>query len=141
MGLAIALANQLQQMMIVDVLDFVSKDYKAAINLIQLAALEVISKLLASQTQCVTARVLAKNELRIRNADRLWSHDLVRQAVLEHSVLVNAGLVRKRIAPDDGLIRLHRNSGNLLEHLARRVKLFGGNRGVVRIFVRSHSQR
>ena len=37
-------------------------------------------------------------------------HDLVGRALLEHAVLVDAGLVRERVAPDDRLVGLHRRS-------------------------------
>jgi len=47
MAFAVSLANHLQQMMIVHMLDLVCQNYKLAIDLIKLAALEVIAELLA----------------------------------------------------------------------------------------------
>ena len=46
-------------------------------------------------------------------------HDLVGRALLEHAVLVDAGLVRERVAPDDRLVRLHRVAGQARDQAAR----------------------
>ena len=43
-------ADQFEQMVIVHVLDFIRKDYKLAIDLIQFAALKAISQLFATKT-------------------------------------------------------------------------------------------
>ena len=49
------------------------------------------------------ARVLSKDEVRVVEPDRLRRHDLVRQRVLQHAVLVDAGLVRECVGADDRL--------------------------------------
>ena len=45
-------------------------------------------------------------------ADGLGAHDLVGFAMLQHAVLVDAGLVRERIGADDRLVGLHRIAGD-----------------------------
>src|SRR5208282_447389 len=130
--------NQFQQMTVLHLLDAVGKHYKPAIDLIEFAALKLVSQLFAAQSQSVAAGVLAQHEPRVRCSHRLWRHDFVGQWILEHAVLVNAGLVRKCIAPGDGLVGLHRNARNLRQHLAGSIKMFAGDCGLVGIAVRTH---
>src|SRR5438132_13347705 len=52
----------------------------------------------------VTPRVLAERK-RHPDADVLRIDDLVRARVLQHPVLVDAGLVRERVCADDRLVR------------------------------------
>ena len=47
----------------------------------------------------------------------------------------------KGITSDDCLVRLHRNSRNLFQQLARRIKLLSRNARLVCVTVRTHSQR
>ena len=120
MAFAIRFAHQFEQMMIVDRLDLIGKHHKEAINFIELAAVKMITKLFATQTQCMPPGMFAQHQLRIRHADRLRGHDFVGQAIFKHAILMDAGFVRERIAPDDGFVRLHRNAGNFFQQLAGR---------------------
>src|SRR4051812_14885846 len=43
----------------------------------------------------------------IRHADVLGAHDLVSATILQDPVLMDAGLVRKGVPADDGLVHLH----------------------------------
>ena len=52
------------------------------------------------------AAVLAQHQLAFGHADRLRIDDLVGGAFLQVAVLMDAGLVRERVAPDDGFVRL-----------------------------------
>ena len=59
------------------------------------------------------ARRAARSAGRARAARPVWPtscgpHDLVGARVLQHAVLVDAGLVREGVAADDGLVRLDR---------------------------------
>ena len=135
MGLAVGFVDQAEQVVIVNVLDLVGEDYEFAIDFVQLAALEMVAELIAAQAEGVASGVLAEDQLRIRDADRLRGHDFVGQAVLQHAVLMNAGFVRERVASDDGLVRLHRNFGDLLQQLAGGIEVLAGNAGGVRILV------
>src|SRR5207245_6617964 len=52
-------------------------------------------------------------------AGLFWAHDLVRQAVLHHAVLMDAGLVRKRVAADHGLVGRGEDAREVRQQLAR----------------------
>src|SRR5215470_6227866 len=110
-------------MMIRHLLDLVRQNDKAAIDFIKLAPIELIAELFASQAERVAPGVLPEHELGIRNPDRLWRHDLIGKGILKHAILVNAGFVRKSIAPDDRLVGLNRYTCNFAQHLACRIKL------------------
>ena len=57
--------------------------------------------------------MLAQHQLRLRQADVLGVHDLVGGALLEHAVLVDAGLVGEGVLADDGLVALHLHAGDV----------------------------
>src|SRR5439155_14059300 len=52
-------------------------------------------------------------ELAARQPDGLRGHDLIRQRVLDHAVLVDPGLVGERVSADHGLVRLDREPGEI----------------------------
>ena len=124
--------------MIGHVLDLVSQDHESAINFIQFATIELVTELFAAQTEGMAPGMLAEHQPRIGNPNRLRSHNFVGQRILQHAILMNAGFVSKRIASDDRLVRLDRNAGNLTEHLARGVKVFADNAGVIGVVVGAH---
>src|SRR5208282_4404307 len=130
--------DQFKQMAVLNLLDAVGKNYKSAIDLVQLAALKLVSQLFTAQRQRVPAGVLAQHQSRIGHAHRLRRHDFVGQRILEHAILVNSGLMRKRIAASDGLVWLHRDTCDFRQRLAGSVQLFGGNCGFVRITVAAY---
>jgi hypothetical protein len=76
--------------------------------------------------------MLAQHERRLRHADILRPHDLVSPAILQHPVLMNAGLVREGVPADDGLVGLDALAGDFRQHLARCVQLFADNTGLDR---------
>ncbi len=47
---------------------------------------------------------MAHDERGLACADRLGTHDFVGSGVLQHAVLVDAGLVREGVGADDGLL-------------------------------------
>src|SRR5262249_45836760 len=59
----------------------------------------------AGARERMPARVLAERK-RHRQSELLGIHDLVRLGVLEHPVLVDAGLVRERVRAHDRLVSL-----------------------------------
>ena len=85
--------------------------------------IERVADLLAPALHRVTARVLAEHQRRLRHADFLGPHDFVGAAILQHAVLVDAGFVRERIAPDDRLVGLDALAGQRRQQLAGRVDL------------------
>ncbi len=56
--------------------------------------------------------MLAEHEIGLGEADVLGPHDLVGPRLLEHAVLVDAGLVGEGVAADDRLVALHLNAGD-----------------------------
>src|ERR1700704_7104112 len=79
---------------------------EAAERRIEFLPRELNTSLGARTRKCVSARVLAERK-RHAYADVARIHDLVRPLVLQHPVLMDAGLVRERVCPDDSLVRLH----------------------------------
>mmetsp|Transcript_39877 Transcript_39877/g.66886 ORF Transcript_39877/g.66886 Transcript_39877/m.66886 type:complete len:231 (-) Transcript_39877:840-1532(-) len=70
----------------------------------------------------MAARVLAQDDARsilAQDADERGVDDLVRGLVLEHAVLVDAALVRKRVGAHDGLVRLDGHAGVVHHHAGR----------------------
>ena len=57
-----SIANQFEQMMIFDLLDFVRQADKAAINIVERAAVELVAELFAAQAKRMTPRVLTQHE-------------------------------------------------------------------------------
>ena len=54
--------------------------------------------------------MFAQGKGRAGQTNVFGAHDLEGFCVLEHPVLVNAGLMRKRVLTDDGLVELHREA-------------------------------
>ncbi len=69
--------------------------------------------------------MFAQHERVCRNAHGLGRHDLVTQRIADHPVLMYAGFVRKSVAADNRLVRLHGKADDLREHLTGRVNLAG----------------
>ena len=66
----------------------------------------------------VTAGVLAEHDLAAGLPHCCGVDDLVGRALGQHAVLMDAGLVGERVAPDDGLVRRHRVAGQAGDHTA-----------------------
>ena len=126
----VGVANQFQQVMIFDVLDLVGQPHKAAVDVIECAAVKLVAELFAANVERVTTGMLAQHQLRIGHAHGLRRHNLISQRILEHAVLVDSRLVREGVASGNSFIRLHGHAGNFAEHLA-------GGRRVVRPRCRS----
>src|SRR5260370_573464 len=88
-------------MAVLHLFNAVGKNHKPAIDLIEFAALKLMSELFATQSQRVAAGVLAQHQSRIGHAHRLWGHDFVGQRILEHAILVNSS--RNAFAHEAGI--------------------------------------
>src|SRR5215211_1115185 len=88
-------------------------------------ALDVVAELLEGVLECVAARMLAEEDVRSFEADVFLGHDLEGPPVLEHAVLVDARLVQKGVAPDDGLVRRNLVARDVGDHAARVGELAG----------------
>ena len=67
----------------------------------------------------VAARQLAEHDLVGAPAHVFGAHDLVGVARLQHAVLVDARRVRERVRADHRLVRLHDETGDLRDELAK----------------------
>src|SRR6266705_730047 len=87
----------------------------------------------------MTTRMLAQDQFVCRNSHGLRSHDFVAQRITDYAVLVNSGFVRKRIAPDNCLVRLHAEADNLREQLTGRIDFAGIYAGFKRQPISAHA--
>ena len=80
---------------------------------------DLVAEVHQRRLQRVAAGVLAEHD-RVRRvqADRLGRHDLVGRALLEHAVLVDAGLVLEGVAAHDRLVGLHAVAGQARDQAA-----------------------
>ncbi|MNV72821.1 hypothetical protein D3C71_1659360 [compost metagenome] len=62
--------------------------------------------------------MLAEHQLALLQPNRLRRHDLVRRLLLQHAVLVNAGLMRESVGADDRLVPRHDHAGQLADEAA-----------------------
>src|SRR5690606_10512384 len=92
-------------------------------RVLQLLFGERVAQLLHAIAEGVAAGVLAQHQRRLGQADADWVHDLVRLAMLEDAVLVDARLVGEGVLADDGLVALDHDAGQRRDHAARRVQL------------------
>src|SRR5215204_7174055 len=102
-----------EQVLVVDILLAVGEPGEPAVCVLKLRRFERKPEFFEAAGERVPARVLAEDDAVRRHADRLWRHDLVAERIREHAVLVYSGLVRKGVAPHDGLIRLYPEADDL----------------------------
>src|SRR5215469_11465461 len=78
----VRVADEFEQVMILDVLDLVGEADEAAVDIVERPTIELIAELFAPHTESVTAGVLAQHQFRVRHAYRLRRHDFVGQRIL-----------------------------------------------------------
>ena len=84
--------------------------------------------------------MLADDKVALGAAHGLRRHDLVGLAVLEHAVLVDAGLVGKGVGADDGLVVRDGLADDHGEQAAGGVELLGLNVAFEAVVVLAHAQ-
>src|SRR5215217_7340185 len=104
-------------------------------------ALDVVAELLEGVLEGVAARVLAEENVRPFEADVFLRHDLERPPVLEHAVLVDARLVQKGVATDDGLVRGNLVACDVGDHAACVGELAGLDADIGPVEVRARGER
>ena len=85
----------------------------------------MIAQCLGAIGQGGAAAVLAQHQIGLGQAHVLGPHDLVGAALLEHAVLMDAGLVGKGVAADDRLVALHLNARDVRHQTAGRHEPLG----------------
>ena len=81
------------------------------------------AQLFQSMPQRRAAGVLAQHQMRLGHAHQRGSHDLVAERVGQHTVLMNAGLVRKSVVAHDCLVGRRAKGDDLAQHLAAGIEL------------------
>ena len=89
---------------------------------LQLVAVQTVAQLFEPVTQGVTPAQLAEHEGRA-GANLPRFHDLERPPVLEHPVLVDAGVMREGIGPDHRLVGLYEHARELRDEARRAIEL------------------
>src|SRR5581483_2130885 len=92
---------------------------EAAERLVEGLPVDLEAELLERVAKRVAPGVLAEHDLVGLEADVAGVHDLVGAALLEHPVLVDAGLVREGVTAHDRLVRLHWVAGEARDEAAR----------------------
>ena len=120
-----ALVDQRQQILVEDLALAVGQGGELPIDLRELQLAQVVAQLAVASLERVAARVLAEHERRARDPDHLGPDDLVGQPVLQHAVLMDAGLVGEGVPADDRLVGLREAAGEVGKQLAGAVDLAG----------------
>ena len=81
-------------------------------GVVQRVLAQLVAQPLELFAEGVAAGMLAHDERGLGHADALGGHDLVGLGILQHAVLVDAALMRERIAADDRLVVLHREGSD-----------------------------
>ena len=76
------------------------------------------------------AGVLAQHQTGLRNPNHFGPHDLIGLIVLEHTVLMDTGFVRKGVGPHNGFIGLDGNAGIVTDQFTDPGQLGGVDIGI-----------
>ncbi len=94
---------------------------KALIDLFKLLCVQDVAQLYQPVAQASAAGTSREHDLRVGHANVPRVDDLVGGALLEHTVLVDAGRVGKGVRPNDRLVGLHRDARQLADQPADRI--------------------
>ena len=109
----LCLARQAQHVRVVDVFLRVRQRHHQAVAARQFVVGERHAQFRQPRTQRVAAGMLPQHQPVRRHAHRFRRNHLIRQRILQDSVLVDARLVRERVRAHHGLVRRHRHARNL----------------------------
>src|ERR1035441_2938154 len=85
--------------------------------------------------------MLAQTQMCLGNSDQCGCHDLIAERVGQHSMLMNARLVRKCVIAYDGLVWRGAKGDDLPQHLARRVQVIELDASRNAIAISAHIER
>ena len=100
---------------------FVGHLQEAVIDLLELLFVQRVAQFGQPVAQPGPARPRRQDDLRVGHTYVVGADDLIGGALLQHAVLVDAGGVREGVGSHDGLVRLHRDAGQLADQTADRV--------------------
>ena len=124
-GAADLLLDESDNVTVENVLFLIGEDLELLEDDLKLFAIEMVSKIPCAVRERRAAAVFAQNKVRFRETDIFRSHDFVSAAILEHAVLVDPSLVRKRVSPDDRFVALHVEACDFGKKSADRDQPFG----------------
>jgi hypothetical protein len=127
--------------LVVDVLLAVGRRLEAHEGVFEPVAGDFVAEILELVDEGVAAGVLAHDQGGLLHADAFRRHDLVGLGVLEHAVLMDAGLVGEGVAADDRLVVLHRERGRGRHQLGGARQHGGVDAGPERQHVIAHLHR
>src|SRR5882724_11498034 len=87
--------HNIQQIGIIKRLLLICHNHKTIISNLQLFSIQTMTKLAQASIQTMPSRMFPHNQLCLRPAHRLRSHNLIGETILEHAILMNTSLVRK----------------------------------------------
>ncbi len=120
------LLNQGHDVAIVDLFLLIRQNLELVEDLLQLFRSDAEAERAGTVRKSRAATVFPKHQVGFGKANIFGSHDFIRAAFLEHSVLVNARFVRECVASYDGFVALHFEASDLAEQ-----RLVGTNRSVL----------
>ena len=103
----------------------ISEFFKASEGIVEVITIELIPQLLKACADGTATTELAQADAVIGQADGSGINDFVGEAVLQHTVLVDAGFMGKGIGTHDGFVGLHRHAGEVGDQARGFVNLLG----------------
>ena len=108
----VAAVDQSDDVGVVDVFLLVGEGDEVVEDLLKRLVVELVAQFGHPVAEGMPAAVLAQHEVRADEADVFRPHDFVGGALLQHAVLVDAGLVGEGVLPDDRLVPLDDHAGD-----------------------------
>ena len=117
------------QILIVDFLLLVAQRFELFKRFVEFVFVHAVAEFIEARFESVAAGMFAEHIAGVGPADIGGGHDFVGGFVLEHSILVNAGLVGEGVFADDGFVALHVQAGERADEAADRDEFFGVDAG------------
>ena len=90
---------------------------------VQFIVIEFEPELPNALAECMPTTVLAQHQIRLTDADFFGQHDFVGGSILQHTVLMYARFMRKRVFANDGLVARNMHPGDAGNQAAGWVQL------------------
>src|SRR5579859_4997939 len=99
-------------------LPLIGHNDKTPVGYFQFLSTQFVTQLSQTGIKPMASRVFTKHQIGIAPANGLRSHYFVRQAVFEHTILMDACFMRKGVRSHDGFIGMHGDTRQLTDQLA-----------------------
>ena len=126
---------------VIDALFAIGQGLEFHEEFVELLTLHRKPQCLQPVTERMPAAVFAQHQRVFGHANALGFHDFIGFRILEHAVLVDAGLVRECVATDNGLVGLDARAGYGRHYATGRVELRGIDAGFELVVVIPCAQR